>query len=283
MSAQLSSFQLNNGVAMPAVGLGVFQSGPQETASAVSTALQHGYRMIDTAAAYANEAQVGQGIRESGIARDEVFITTKLKPADYGYDSTLRAFDSSVQALGLEVLDLYLLHWPMPKQFESTLVSWRAAERLLAEGRVRAIGVCNFRESHLDARMARSEVVPVINQVELHPFLVQNELCEAHRQLGIVTQAWSPLGGVNRYWNSGEDPLSHPLICRLAEQYGKTPAQIILRWHLQRSASVIPKSVRPERIAENFALFDFSLDASDVSAIDTLDQNRRGGPDPDTR
>ncbi|TRZ60973.1 aldo/keto reductase [Pseudomonas alloputida] len=283
MTAQLSSFQLNNGVAMPAVGLGVFQSGPQETVGAVSSALQHGYRMIDTAAAYANEAQVGQGIRESGIARDEVFVITKLKPADYGYDSALRAFDSSEQALGLEVLDLYLLHWPMPKQFESTLASWQAAERLLAEGRVRAIGVCNFRESHLDALMARSEVVPALNQVELHPFLVQNELREAHRRLGIVTQAWSPLGGVNRYWNSGEDPLSHPLICRLAEQYGKTPAQIILRWQLQRGASVIPKSVRPERIAENFALFDFSLDASDVSAIDALDQNRRGGPNPDTR
>ena len=166
----------------------------------------------------------------------------------------------------------------MPKQFESTLASWQAAERLLAEGRVRAIGVCNFREPHSDALMARSEVVPALNQVELHPFLVQNELREVHRRLGIVTEAWAPPGGVNRYWNSGEDPLNHSLICRLAEQYGKTPAQIVLRWHLQRAASVIPKSVRPGRIAENLALFDFLLSDSDVRAIDALDQNRRGDP-----
>lgn len=274
---------LSNGVAMPAFGLGVFQSGPEETVFAVKTAIDLGYRLIDTAAAYGNEAEVGQGVRESGIPRDEIFVTTKLRPDDYGYDAALRAFDASMDALGFDVLDLYLLHWPMPQQFEDTVASWKAAERLLAEGRVRAIGVCNFRAPHLDSLMERSEVVPVVNQVELHPFLVQNDLREANANLGIVTQAWSPIGGVNRYWGTGDDPLTHPTIVALAGKYGKTPAQVILRWHLDRGVSVIPKSVNPARIAENFDVFDFTLDARDIAVIDGLDQNRRGGPDPDAR
>lgn len=200
-----------------------------------------------------------------------------------GTNRTLRAFEASVEALGLEVLDLYLLHWPMPKVFETTLASWVAAERLLAEGRVRAIGVCNFRETHLASLMACSSVVPALNQVELHLFLVQNALREAHHQHGVVTQAWSPLGGVNRYWKSGEDPLTHPVILQIAAWYGKTAAQVILRWHLQRGVSVIPKSLKSERIQENFAVLDFVLGEGEIEEINALDQHRRGGPDPDTR
>lgn len=283
MTAKSPTIDLGNGVAMPALGLGVFQSGPGDTVAAVRTAIGDGYRLIDTAAAYGNEAEVGEGIRASGIDRADIFVTTKLKPDDFGYDEGLRAFDRSMAALGFEMLDLYLLHWPMPKRFEDTIASWKAAERLLAEGRVRAIGVCNLSPNHLDALIARTEIVPVVNQVELHPFLVQNALCETNAKLGIVTQAWSPIGGVNRYWESGEDPLTHGVIVALAEKYRKSPAQIILRWHLERGVSVIPKSVKPARIAENIDVFDFALDAGDIAAIDALDQGKRGGPDPEMR
>lgn len=283
MSSAPVNFTLNNNVTMPAFGLGVFQSKPEETLSSIRCALDLGYRLIDTAAAYNNEKQVGEALRSIDISRDEIFITTKLKPADYGFDSALKAFDSSMEKLGLEVLDLYLLHWPLPMQFETTLASWRAAERLLLEGRVRAIGVCNFRPPHLNNLIAASSVVPAVNQVELHPYLVQNELREANSAYGIVTQAWSPIGGVNRYWESGDDPLSDVVITQLAEKYARTPAQIILRWHLDRNISVIPKSVNPGRIAENFAVYDFELSQEDIALIDSLDQNKRGGPDPDAR
>ncbi len=283
MIAKSFTIDLSNRIAMPALGLGVFQSGPEETVAAVSTAIADGYRLIDTAAAYGNEAEVGEGIRASGIDRAEIFVTTKLKPDDYGFEEALRAFDRSLAALGFDTLDLYLLHWPLPKTFESTVASWKAAERLLSEGRVRAIGVCNFNPNHLDALIARADVVPVINQVELHPFLLQNDLRAANAKLGIVTQAWSPIGGVNRYWESGEDPLTHPVIVALAEKYGKSPAQVILRWHLDRGVSVIPKSVKPARIAENIDVFDFALATDDIEAVDALDQNKRGGPDPETR
>lgn len=283
MSEKHPEFTLNNGITMPAFGLGVFQSSPEDTRSAVKMAIESGYRLIDTAAAYNNEQQVGEGIRASDIAREDIFVTTKLTPADYGYDAALRAFDTSMQKLGLEVLDLYLLHWPLPMQFADTLASWKAAERLLAEGRTRAIGVCNFRPLHLQQLVEQSETVPALNQVELHPFLVQNDLREANRKLNIVTQAWSPIGGVNRYWESGDDPLVHPAILTLADKYGKTAAQIILRWHLDRGVSVIPKSVNPQRIQENIHVFDFSLTQEEIRTIDALDQNRRGGPDPDAR
>lgn len=274
---------LNNGVVMPSLGLGVFQSGPQETIDAVRTALADGYRLIDTAAAYGNEAEVGEGIRTSGVARSEVFVTTKLKPDDYGYDAALKAFDASMEALGLDVLDLYLLHWPTPRRFEETVSSWKAAERLMSEGRIRAIGVCNFTQTYLEALTLRCPTVPAVNQIELHPFLVQNDLRTVNEGYGTVTQAWSPIGGVNRYWESGDDPLTNPVIVALAEHYGKSPAQVILRWHLDRGVSVIPKSVRPARIAENIGVFDFTLTAEQVVSIDALDQGKRGGPDPDTR
>jgi diketogulonate reductase-like aldo/keto reductase len=276
---------LNNAVEMPAFGLGVYQSTPEQTTGAVEAALASGYRLIDTAAAYFNERQVGEGFRRSGVARGEVFVTTKLWISDYGYESALRAFEASLRRLGLDYVDLYLLHWPTPSDFEATVASYRAAESLLADGRVRAIGVCNFSPKHLEDLMARTEVVPAVNQVELHPFFTQRELREAHARLRIVTQSWSPLGGVNVYAASDpsavRNPLEHPVIVELAKKYGKTPAQVVLRWHIEHGLSTIPKSVRPERIAENIRIFDFALTADEVAAIDALDTGARGGPDPE--
>jgi len=277
--------KLNNGVEMPALGLGVYQSGLDETVAAVKTAIADGYRLIDTAAAYGNEVEVGQGIAQSGVDRSDLFVITKLWISDYGYDQTLHAFDRSMCKLGLDQLDLYLLHWPMPNEFERTLSAWKAAERLLAEGRTRAIGVCNFGPAHLDSLIAQTEVVPALNQVELHPFFVQKALTEAHRKLGIVTQAWSPIGGVNRYaapeGQDAQDPLQHPVITALATKYGKTAAQIVLRWHVDHGFSAIPKSVRAARIAENFDVFDFTLTPDEVAAIDALDGGSSGGPNPE--
>jgi diketogulonate reductase-like aldo/keto reductase len=285
MTEPSSMITLNNGVPMPALGLGVYQSSPEQTAQAVMTAIRSGYRLIDTAAAYMNETEVGEGIRRSGVDRSEIFVTTKLWMSDYGFDRTLHAFDRSLRKLGLDHLDLYLLHWPVPTDFEATIASYKAAERLLAEGRVRAIGVCNFNPRHLDDLIARTAVVPAVNQVELHPFFIQKELREAHARLGIVTQAWSPIGGVKRYWaqdpNAVQDPLVHPTVTGLAAKYGKTPAQIVLRWQIEHGNSAIPKSVRPERIAENISIFDFALTKDEVAAIDVLDINGRGGPDPE--
>src|SRR3954447_5995289 len=252
MSTATPHFTLNNGVIMPAFGLGVFQSTPADTVRAVEAAIGSGYRMIDTAAAYFNEREVGEGIRRSGISRGELFVQTKLWISDYGYERALRAFDASLHRLGLDYVDSYLLHWPMPSDFEATVAAYRAAENLLADGRVRAIGVCNFSPKHLDDLIARTAVVPAVNQVELHPFFIQKELREAHVRLGIVTQAWSPIGGVKRYWaqdpNAVQDPLVHPTVTGLAAKYGKTPAQIVLRWQIEHGNSAIPKSVRPERI-----------------------------------
>src|SRR3954452_25106566 len=276
---------LNNGVSMPAFGLGVYQSKPEETVEAVKTAIEGGYGLIDTAAAYFNEPQVGEGLRQSGVDRENIFITTKLWMSDYGYDETLHAFDRSMRKLGLDYLDLYLLHWPVPNDFDRTVAAYKAAEKLLAEKRVRAIGVCNFSPQHLEDLLARTSVTPAVNQVELHPFFSQKELREADASLGIVTQAWSPIGGVNRY--SGEnpetsqDPLSHPTVTRLGHKYGKTPAQVVLRWHVQVGNSVIPKSVRHERILENINIFDFALTPEELASIEGLDTGKRGGPNPE--
>jgi diketogulonate reductase-like aldo/keto reductase len=276
--------RLNNGVEIPAFGLGVYQSEPRDTVQAVEIAIANGYRMIDTAAAYLNEHEVGEGVRRSEIPRAELFIQTKLWISDYGYDRTLRAFDASLRRLALDYLDLYLLHWPVPSEFERTIASYKAAERLLADGRVRAIGVCNFNPEHLQRLRAETQVVPAVNQVELHPFFTQRDVRLAGERLGIVTQSWSPIGGVNRYvpkkGQSIRDPLSDPTIGALARKYGKTPAQIVLRWHIEHRLSVIPKSVRQGRIAENIAIFDFKLSTDDVAAIDALDTGARGGPDP---
>jgi len=276
---------LNNGVELPAVGLGVYRASPEETVAAVTAALGSGYRMIDTAAAYFNEAEVGAAIRNSGVPRAEIFVQTKAWISDYGTDEIVAAYERSLGKLGVETIDLYLLHQPAPAAFDRVVAAWKRLEQLLAEGRVRAIGVCNFTVAHLERLMAEVEVVPAVNQVELHPFFAQPELLAAHARLGITTQAWSPIGGVNRYWGDDikpeNDPLTHPAIVAIAEKHGKTPAQVILRWHLQHGRSIVPKSVRPARIAENFDLFGFALSAEDMAAIDALDTGRRGGPDPD--
>ena len=274
---------LNNGLQLPALGLGVLQSEGGEATTAVSTALKAGYRLIDTAAAYFNEREVGQGIRDSGVDREEVFLTTKLWMTDYGFDSTLRAFDTSTGKLGVDYLDLYLLHWPWPANWERTVAAYKAAERLLADGRVRAIGVANFTPDHLRALVGETGVVPAVNQIELHPNFQQPEQVAVHRELGIVTQAWSPIGGVYGWAgdNGAVPPLRNETIRTLAEAHGKTPAQVILRWHVQEGRSAIPKSVKPERIVENADVFDFELPAGDLRAIDALDTGRRGAVDPD--
>jgi diketogulonate reductase-like aldo/keto reductase len=276
---------LNNGVEMPALGLGVYQSSPEQTSGAVKAAIANGYRLIDTAAAYFNERQVGEGIVRSGIDRSELFVTTKLWISDYGYERTLRAFHASQRKLGLDYVDLSLLHWPVPTDFEATVASYRAGEKLLADGRVRAIGVCNFGAKHLENLIARTTVVPAVNQVELHPFFIQREVREADARHGVVTQSWSPIGGVNVYAprdpNAVKNPLEHPVVAKLAAKYGKTPAQVVLRWHIEHGLSAIPKSVRPERIAENIDVFNFRLTANEIAAIDALDTGVRGGPDPE--
>ena len=277
---------LNNGVKMPALGLGVFLSPKEQTAGAVATAIEDGYRLIDTAAAYGNERQVGEGLRRSGIDRAEVFVTTKLWMSDYGHDSALRAFDASLRRLGFDYLDLYLLHWPVPSDFDATVASYKAAEKLLADGRVRAIGVCNHSPEHLQRLIERTSVVPAVNQVELHPYFIQREVRDADARRGIVTQSWSPIGGVVARNREPGDPhgnlLEEPILVRLADKYGKTPAQIVLRWHIQHGLSVIPKSVKPQRIAENIDVFDFSLTPEETAAVDTLDTGVRAGTDPQT-
>ena len=276
---------LNNNVTMPALGLGVFQSSAEETAAAVESALRTGYRHIDTAAAYNNERQVGEGIRASGVDRDEIFIETKVWISQYGYDETLHAFDISTRKLGVETLDLLILHQPAPWQFDTTLEAYRALETLLADGRVRAIGVSNFTGEHLERLAEGSTIVPAINQIELHPYFAQKENEAANAARGIVTQAWSPLGGITFYpgWSDGtsKNPLTDPVIAAIGAEHGKTNAQVMLRWHLQQGRSAIPKSVKPERIAENFDVFDFVLTDDQLAQIDALDLGVRGGPDPD--
>jgi diketogulonate reductase-like aldo/keto reductase len=276
---------LNNDVTIPVLGLGVFQSPPEETLTAVETALRDGYRLIDTAAAYDNEREVGEGIRRSGVDRDEIFVTTKLWMSDYGYDAAQVGFDASLRRLGVDHVDLYLLHQPVPTHFEDTIGAYKAAETFLADGRARAIGVSNFSAEHLRRLIDGTDVVPAVNQVELHPYFTQPALREVHAELGIATQAWSPIGGILVYRPAeGEEPrgpLSDPVVTDLAAKYGKTPAQVVLRWHIEHGFSAIPKSVKPHRIAENFDVFDFSLAAEEVVAIDALDKGVRGGPDPE--
>jgi diketogulonate reductase-like aldo/keto reductase len=275
---------LNNGVTIPLLGFGVFQTPPAVTTEAVAEALRVGYRLIDTAAAYLNEREVGQGIARSGVERSDLFVTTKLWLSDYGYDSALRAFDVSSRKLGLEYVDLYLLHQPLPSDFEATIASYRAAERLLAEGRVRAIGVSNFSPERLERLISQTSIVPAVNQVEVHPYFAQPELRQTHKRLGVLTQAWSPLGQIYVYQasgpGSGRNIFDDPVLAGIATANGKTVAQVILRWHLQHGTSAIPKSVRPARIAEDFDIFDFELTADEMTAIDALDTGVRGGPDP---
>lgn len=275
---------LNNGITMPALGLGVFQSPPEETTAAVQTALEVGYRHIDTAAAYGNEREVGEGIRRSGLDRSDVFIETKVWVSDYGYDEALHAWDKAAGKLGVEQLDLFILHQPAPDRFEKTIAAYKALETLLKDGRVRAIGVSNFLPHHLERLLAETDVVPAVNQIELHPYFTQRDVQAADAEHGILTQAWSPIGGITFYPGWGENRrnvMRDPAIAAVAQAHGKTPAQVMLRWHLQQGRSAIPKSTNPARIAENFDVFDFELAPEQMAAIDALDTGTRSGPDPD--
>ncbi|WP_030160585.1 aldo/keto reductase [Glycomyces sp. NRRL B-16210] len=281
MSEHHADTELNNGVRMPLLGFGVFQTPPEETRAAVAEALKTGYRLIDTAAAYGNEREVGQAIAESGIDRDEVFIETKVWISDYGHDQTLHAFDKSAGKLGVATLDLLLLHQALPTAFDTTIEAYRALETLLADGKVRAIGVSNFMPDHLERLMEHASVVPAVNQVEVHPYFSQPDVQRADADRGILTQAWSPIGGITAYRDTGTGSVfDDRTINGIAEAHGKTPAQVMLRWHLQEGRSAIPKSVKAHRIAENFDVFDFTLTAEQIKTIDGLDTGVRGGPDP---
>ncbi|WP_406470422.1 aldo/keto reductase [Streptomyces sp. NBC_01615] len=277
-----STFSLNNGVRIPAVGLGVFQTPPDVTTAAVTEALRVGYRHIDTAAAYGNEREVGEGLRRAGLARDEVFVETKVWINDYGYDATLHAFDKSAGKFGVDRIDLLILHQPLSAAFDRTLDAYRALEKLLADGRVRAIGVSNFMPEHLERLLAASSVVPAVNQIELHPYFQQKALQKLHADHGILTQAWSPIGGITSYGGGEKRTFDDPTLLGIAGRYGKSAAQVMLRWHVQEGRSAIPKSTKPARIAENFDVFGFELSADELAAIDALDTGVRGGPEPDS-
>jgi diketogulonate reductase-like aldo/keto reductase len=274
---------LNNGVTMPAIGLGVFQTPPETTTDAVEAALATGYRHIDTAAAYGNEREVGEGIRRSGVPRSEIFIETKVWISDYGFDETLHAFEKSAGKLGVETLDLFILHQALPGEFDKTVAAYTALERLLADGSVRAIGVSNFMPEHLEALRKQTSTVPAVNQIEVHPYFSQPEVRKANTGMGTLTQAWSPIGGITSYRGDGQkSTFNDPAINSIAQAHGKSAAQVMLRWQLQLGHSVIPKSVRAERIAENFDVFDFELTHEQMGAIDALDTGVRGGPDPES-
>ena len=264
----------NNGVQIPQVGFGVFLIPADETKAAVTTALECGYRHFDTARAYENESAVGEAISDSGLDRSELFVTTKCWNEDQGFDQARKAFDASMDRLGLEYLDLYLIHWPVPSK-DLYVETWRAFEEIYSEGRVRSIGVSNFQPAHLERLFNETDVVPAINQIELHPWLQQSELRAFHREHGIVTEAWSPLA-------TGGDFLDNPVIVSIAKKHDVSPAQVILRWHLDLGNVIIPKSVNRDRMVSNLDLFDFSLDAEDTAQVADLDAGRRVGPDPDT-
>ena len=279
----IPTITLNNGVALPALGFGVFQTPPDETEVAVAEALRVGYRHIDTAAGYGNERGVGAAIKASGLARSEVFIETKIWISDYGYDETLHSFSKSAGKLGVEQIDLLLLHQPLPSAFDRTRGAYRALETLLADGRVRAIGISNFMPQHLERLLPEIKVTPAVNQIEVHPYFQQRELQALNAKHGILTQAWAPIGGITFYRPGfSKSTLAEPVILDIAAAHGKSAAQVMLRWGLQQGRSVIPKSVQPRRIAENFAVFDFELTSAQLSAIDRLDGLQRGGPDPDS-
>lgn len=276
------ALKLDNGVEMPALGLGVFQTPADETRGAVRAALDAGYRHIDTAAAYGNEREVGEAVRASGVDRSDVFLETKIWISDYGYDETLHGFEKSAGKLGVEQIDLLILHQALPGAFDRTLEAYRALESLLSDGKVRAIGVSNFMVDHLTTLLERAEVVPAVNQIELHPYFAQPEVQAFGAEHGILTQAWSPIGGIT-FYRDGEhtSTLEDPVIVEIAEAHGKSPAQVMLRWGIQHGRSVIPKSTKPNRIAENIDVFDFELTSEEMAAIDALDTGRRGGPEPE--
>src|SRR4051794_5601714 len=277
----VSTVTLNNGVSLPALGLGVFQTPPDETRDAVTAALQAGYRHIDTAAAYGNERQVGEAIAAAGLDRSQVFVETKIWISDYGYEATLHGFEKSAGKLGLDQIDLLILHQALPSEFDKTLDAYRALEKLLADGKVRTIGVSNFTVDHLTALLDKATVVPAVNQIEVHPYFQQPEVQAFGAQHGILSQAWSPIGGIT-FYRDGEhtSTLQDPVIGEIARAHGKSAAQVMLRWHVQQGRSAIPKSTKPARIAENFDVFDFELTDQQLAAIDPLDPGKRGGPEP---
>jgi len=264
--------QLNDGHSIPQLGLGVYKIPQALAAGAVEIALEAGYRHVDTAALYANERGVGEGLARVALPRDEVFVTTKVWNADHGYDQTLRAFDESLAKLGLDYVDLYLIHWPAPRQ-DRYIDTYRALETLRADGRARSIGVSNFHTHHLDRLLAETGIVPAVNQVELHPWLQQRELRAYNAAHGILTEDWSPLA---RGRAIGDDTLD-----AIGARYGKSAAQVVLRWHIELGNVVIPKSVTPSRIRENLNVFDFTLDAADHATLEALDAGERTGKDPD--
>jgi 2,5-diketo-D-gluconate reductase A len=280
-TTNVPTLTLNTGATTPQLGFGVFQIPPEDTAETVRTALDAGYRSVDTAAMYGNEAEVGEAIRDSGLDRDEVFVTTKLDNGSHGRDAALRAFEQSLEQLGLDRVDLYLIHWPLPDQ-NRYVETWKALEEVHADGRARAIGVSNFQIPHLYALLEESDTVPAVNQIELHPGFAQPDLREFHSQQGILTEAWSPLaqGGDSL---DGTRSFGDEGIAAIADAHGRTPAQIILRWHLQLGNVVIPKSVTPERIEENIAVTGFELTKGEMEQIGRLDsEDGRIGPDPDS-
>jgi len=271
--SKVPAVTLNNGVAMPQLGFGVWQVPDRRAARAVATALEAGYSSIDTAAVYGNEKGTGKALAASGLPREELFVTTKLWNTDQGYDAALRALDASLGRLRLDYVDLYLVHWPQPA-LDAYQETWRAFEKIVADGRARAVGVSNFQPAHLERLIGGSSVVPAVNQIELHPRLPQAELRRLHAHHGIATEAWSPLG-------QGKGLLDNPLIASVAARHGRTPAQVVLRWHLQLGNVVIPKSVTPDRIRENIDVFGFELTQADMTELAGLDDGTRLGPHPD--
>lgn len=273
-TTSLPQLELNDGHSIPQLGFGVFQVPSEKTTQAVEQALRTGYRLIDTAAAYGNEAEVGRAIAQSGLERQEVFLTTKLRNDDQGHDEAIAAFDRSLERLDMEYVDLYLIHWPAPSRGRY-LDTWRALCELKASGRARSVGVSNFTVQNLERIIEATDVVPAVNQIELHPWLIQSELRAFHAEHGIVTEAWSPLA-------RGGDLLQAATIDKIASSQGRTAAQVVLRWHIQLGNVVIPKSVTPSRIEENFQIFDFTLSEEEMLEISELESGRRTGPDPAT-
>lgn len=278
----IPNLTLNNGVQIPVIGFGVFQTPPAETIAAVLSALETGYRHIDTAAAYGNEREVGEAVRRCGLAREEVFIETKVWVTDYGYEQTLRAFDKASAKLGIDTIDLLILHQPRVEDFHLTIAAYQALQRLLADGRLRAIGVSNFTPAILERFLPEVDVVPAVNQIELHPYFTQRANARANHDAGILTQAWSPMGGITHYYGSeATSTFTDKTLVDIGKRYAKTPAQVMLRWHIQAGRQVIPKSTHAARIAENFGIFDFALTNEELASVDALDKGVRGGPDPD--
>jgi diketogulonate reductase-like aldo/keto reductase len=266
---------------MPQLGFGVFQTPPDETRAAVEVALETGYRLIDTAAAYGNERGVGEAVRASKLGRAAVFLETKIWISDYGYEETLHSFGKSAGKLGVEQIDLLILHQALPGAFEKTIGAYRALEKLLADRKVRAIGVSNFTVEHLSQLLDETTVVPSVNQIEVHPYFQQREVQAFNTEHGVLTQAWSPIGGITFYRDGSKgSTLQDPVIGQIAAAHKKSPAQVMLRWHLQQGRSAIPKSTNPARIAENFDIFDFELSSDELAAVDQLDTGVRGGPEP---